>query len=83
MIPTEVVILLREYWVKWPKAAKGKRTTVQIKCPHIIDGLPINLTTENDEFGTSHGCGWVVTSARSGTIDHDAGPLSRYWSTKL
>jgi hypothetical protein len=35
----------------------GKRTTVQIECPHIIGGLPANPTTEDEELGTDHGCG--------------------------
>jgi hypothetical protein len=26
-------------------------TTVQIEFPNIIEGLPTNLTTEDDEFG--------------------------------
>jgi hypothetical protein len=83
MTPKQVAILLREYRVKWLGAAKGRRTTVQIKCPHIIDFLPTNLTTEDEELGTDHSCGWTVTMARSGTIEHNAGPLSRYWSAKL
>ena len=62
---------------------KAKRTTIQIECPHIIDDLPANITTEDEELGTDHGCGLAVTNARSGAIDHNAGPLSRYWSAKL
>ena len=54
----------------------GHRTGIQIECPHIIGNLPTNTTTEYDKLGTDHGCGRVVTTVRSGTIDHDAGPLS-------
>jgi hypothetical protein len=62
---------------KWLGAAIGKRTTVQIECPHIIEeDLLVILTTEDEELGTDHGCGIVTTKARSGTIDHYAGPLS-------
>ena len=60
-----------------------KRTTVQIECPHIIDDLPANMTTEDEELGTDYGCGLVATSGQSRTIDHNAGPHSRYWSAKL
>jgi hypothetical protein len=80
-----VAILLREYRSKWLGVAIGKRTTAQIECPHIIeeDAFEI-LTTEDEELGTDHGYGIVVTTtARSGTIDHCAGPLTRYWSAKL
>jgi hypothetical protein len=61
----------------------GNRTRVQIECPRIIEKIPVDLTTKNKELGTDHGCGMVVTTARSGTIDHHAGPLSQYWSAKL
>ena len=61
----------------------GKRTAVQIECPHIIDGRPTNPTTEDDELGTNHGCGMVETIIGPRTIEHNAGPLSRFWSTKL
>jgi hypothetical protein len=61
---------------KWLEAANGKRTRVQIERPHIIGGLPANLTTEDEELGTDHGCGWAVTTARSGAIDHNTGPFS-------
>jgi hypothetical protein len=61
----------------------GKRTTVQIECPHIVDSLPANPTTEDEELGTDHGDGWVVTIIRPRTIEHNAGPLSRYWNAKL
>ena len=49
---------------------------VQIECPHIIDGLPVNLTTEDEELGTDHGCGMVETAIGPRTIDRNTGPLS-------
>ena len=77
MIPKKVAILLRKYiGSKWLREAIGKRTTVQIECPHIIDGLPASLTTEDEQLGTDHGYGIVVTTTWSGTIDHNAGPFS-------
>jgi hypothetical protein len=60
-----------------------ERTTVQIECPHIIDGLPANPTTEDEELGTDHCCGRVVAIIGPRTIEHNAGPLLRYWSAKL
>ena len=60
----------------------GKRTTVQIECPHIIGPLAANQTTEYEELGTDHRCGMEATTARPGIIDYNAGPLSRFWSTK-
>ena len=77
MTPNGAAILLWGYRVKIALAAIGKRTTVQIESPHII-GLLANLTTEDEELGTNHGCGMVVTTIKSRTIDHNAGPLSRY-----
>jgi hypothetical protein len=68
---------------KWLGTATGKRTTVQIECPHIIEELQAIPTTEDEELGIDHGCGIVPTTARSVTIDQYAGPLSRYWSAKL
>jgi hypothetical protein len=56
------------------------RTRVQIDCPHIIQKLLIDPTTEDEELGTEDRHGMVVTTFRTGTIDHDAGPLSRFWS---
>jgi hypothetical protein len=61
----------------------GKRTIVQIKCPHIIENIPADLTTKDEELGTDHGCGMVGTTIGPRTIDDNAGPLSRYWSAKL
>jgi hypothetical protein len=34
------------------------RTRVQVECPHIIQKLPVVLTTEDEELGTDHRCGW-------------------------
>ena len=68
---------------KWLGAAISKRTTVQIEYPHIIDGLPADLTTEDEELGTDHGCGMEATTIGGTTVDHNAGPLSRYWGAKL
>ena len=53
-------------------------TIVQIECPHIIHGFPANLTTKDEKLGTDHLRGKVTTTARPGTIDHNAGPLSRF-----
>jgi hypothetical protein len=64
------------------RRAIGKRTTVQIECPHIIGPLGANQTTEDEELGTDHRCGMEPTTARHGIIDHNAGPLSRFWSAK-
>jgi hypothetical protein len=55
----------------------GHHTGVQIECPHIIQVLVI-LTTEDEELGTDHRHGRAVTTDGPGTIDHDAGPHSRY-----
>jgi hypothetical protein len=54
----------------------GKRTRVQVERPHIIQELPVDLTTEDEELGTDHRHGMAVTTKRPGAIDHDAGPLS-------
>ena len=67
----------------WLGVATGERTIVQIECPHIIENLPTDLTTEDEELRTDHVCGMVVTAIGPRTIDHDAGPLSRYWSAKI
>ena len=57
------------------------RTRVQIECPYIIGIFPVGLTTKDKELRTDHCHGMVVTTAGSGAIGHDAGPLSRYWNT--
>ena len=62
--------------LKWFGAAIGKRTAVQIECPHIIDDFSANPTTEDEQLGTDHGCGCVVTIIEPRTIDNNAGPLS-------
>ena len=54
----------------------GKHTRVQVKPPHIIQELPVDLTTEDEELGTDHRYGMTVTTNRPGTVGHDAGPLS-------
>jgi len=54
----------------------GKRTRVQVERPHIIQELPVDLTTEDEELGTDHRYGMAITTNRPRTIDHDAGPLS-------
>jgi hypothetical protein len=82
-LPKRLRFYCRNIGSKWLGAAIGKRTTVQIECPHIIETISADPTTEDEELGTDHGCGIVTTTARSGTIDHYAGPLSRYWSAKL
>jgi hypothetical protein len=62
----------------------GNRTRVQVECPHVIEDSPADPTTatKDKELGTDYCHGMVVTVAGSGTIGHDAGPLSRYWSTR-
>ena len=69
--------------MEWLEATIGKRMTVQIECPHIIKDLLPTLTTKDEELGTDHVRGMVPTTARPGTIDHNVGPLSHFWSTKL
>ncbi len=60
--------------------ARGKRTMIQIKCPDIIKSPLIDhgIATEDEEIGTNRSHGMEATTAGTGTIDHDAGPLSRY-----
>jgi hypothetical protein len=60
----------------------GKRTRVQIKCPHIIQNHAAGLTTEDEELGTDHRHGMVkpIDGTANTTFDRDAGPLSRFWS---
>ena len=58
----------------------GKRTTVQIQCPDVIKTQTGGPATEEEELGTDQRHGMVETTAGPGTIDHDAGPLSRYWN---
>jgi len=62
--------------------ARGKRTTIQIEGPNIIKSPSIDLATENKEFGTNQSHGMAVTTAGLGTIDHNAGPLLRYWNER-
>jgi hypothetical protein len=56
----------------------GKRTSVQVECPHIIQELPIDLTTKDKELGTDHRDRMAITTGGPGTINQDAGPLPRY-----
>jgi hypothetical protein len=56
----------------------GHRTGVQIECPYIIQALLVSLTTEDEELGTDDRHGHAVATDRLGTINHDAGPHSRY-----
>ncbi len=53
---------------------------IQIKCPDIIKSPLIDhgIATEDEEIGTNRSHGMEATTAGTGTIDHDAGPLSRY-----
>ena len=69
---------------KWLRAVIGtvSHTRVQIECPHIIEDLPADLTTADEELGTDHCHGMEVTTAGTGAINHDASPLLRYWSTR-
>jgi len=60
----------------------GKPTVVQIKRPYIIEQNPADPTTEDEELGTDCDRGMLVTTIGPRTIDHNAGPLSRYWSTR-
>jgi hypothetical protein len=61
----------------------GNRTRVHIECPYIIKKFPEDVTTKDEELGTDHRRGVIVTSGGPRTIDHDAGPLSRYWSARI
>ena len=54
----------------------GKHTSVQIERPHVIENLLIDLTTEDEEHVTDHGRSMGVTTARPGTINYNAGPMS-------
>ena len=82
MTPNEDLILLLTYLVKWLREAMGKRTRIQIECPDIIKIPPgvIVQATEDEELGTDQRHGVEGTAAGLGTIDHNAGPLSRYWN---
>ena len=76
MTPTQGANLLRDIGSEWLRETIGKRTTVQIECPHIIHNLrAANLTTKYEELGTHYVCGVVTTTARPGAADQNAGPL--------
>ena len=78
MTPKKDSLPLLKNWSKWLRDARGKRTTIQIQRPDIIE-IPLGgLATEDKELGTDQRHGMVVTTAGPGTTDHDAGPLSRY-----
>ncbi len=62
--------------------ARGKRTTIHIECPYVIKTPLFGPATENEEIGTNQSHGMLVTTAGPGTIDHDEGPLSRYWNVR-
>src|SRR6267154_3548011 len=83
MTPKQVAVLLRNIGSNRFRTAMGNRTRVQIDCPYIIEFTPAgDLTTKDKELGTDHCPGMEVTTAGSETIGHDAGPLSRCWSTR-
>jgi hypothetical protein len=55
-------------------------TRLQSKCPYITHG---DMTTaNNEELGTDHRHGMAITTGEHEIFDHDAGPLSQYWSTR-
>ena len=54
-------------------------TRLQIKYPYITHG---ELTTKSEELGTDHRHGMAITTGEHEIFDHDAGPLSQYWSTR-
>jgi hypothetical protein len=59
---------------------RRKHTTIQIQCPDIIK-IPFGgPASEDEELGTDQRHGMAVATAGPGTVDHDAGPLSRYWN---
>ena len=56
----------------------GNRTRVQVERPRIVQAPTVGPTTEDEELGTDHRHGMAETTDGPETIDHDAGPLSRY-----
>ena len=54
----------------------SERTSVQVKCPHVIQKRPVGLTTEDEEFRSNHRHRMAVTTDGHGAIDRDASPLS-------
>ena len=54
----------------------GERTSVQVKCPHVIQKLPVDLTTEDEKLRSNNRHRMAVTTDRPGTNDNDASPLS-------
>ncbi len=61
---------------------RGKRTAIQIESPDIIKTPLTDPATEDKEIGINESYGMGVTTAGPGTIDHDAGPHSRYWKAR-
>ena len=62
----------------------GKRTRIQIEFPDIIK-IPLGVTvpaTKDEELGTDQCHGMEATTAWPGTIDLNAGPLSRCWNRR-
>jgi len=51
--------------IKMARSSDGHRTSVQIECPHIIEGRPADLTTKDEELGTDQRHGMVATTAVS------------------
>jgi len=62
--------------------SESKRTTIQIQSPDIIKTRLVGHATEDEEIGTNQSDGMVATTAGPGTINHDAGPHSRYWKAR-
>jgi hypothetical protein len=80
MIPKKDPSLLLKIWSKYLREARGKRTTIQTQCPDIIKTSVAGPAAEDEELGleTDQRHGMVQSSAGPRTIDHDAGPFSRY-----
>ena len=77
--PNEVSILLLKTLIKMAQESESKRTPIQIQCPYIIKKPVVGPASNDEELGTDQRHGMIVTTARPGTIDHNTGPLSRYW----
>jgi hypothetical protein len=64
------------------RETRGKHTTIQIHRPGIVKTPIGGVATEDEELGTDQRHGMVASSAGPRTIDHDAGPLLRFWDTR-
>ena len=64
---------------KWLTEVMDERTRVQVKCPHVVQEFPIDLTTKDEELGADHRHRMTITTDGPGPSDHNAGPLSRHW----